>query len=128
VNGGKIGKQKYGIPTLPWSQTGFPHYIGSLRYTCAVEAPMKYMGQQLFLKFDRVGSAAEVKVNGKHAGLLLWRPYALDITNLLVAGENSIEVTVANTASNLLGTPVPAGLIGRPYIAPYWRHRIRFEE
>jgi hypothetical protein len=83
------------------------------------------LAQQLFLKFDRIGSAAEVKINDRRAGVLLWQPYSLDITDFVVQGENSIEVTVANTAANLLGRPIPSGLIGRPYIAPYWRHRIR---
>jgi hypothetical protein len=83
------------------------------------------MSQQLFLKFDRIGAAAEIKINGKPADVILWRPYSLDITDLVVQGENSIEVTVANTAVNLLGKPVPSGIIGKPYIAPYRRHRIR---
>ena len=87
---------------------------------------MKYTTQQLFLKFDRIGSTAEVKINGRRAGVLLWKPYILDITDLLIRGENSIEVTVANTAANLLARPIPAGLVGRSYIAPYWRHRIPF--
>jgi len=126
VNRDRVEKQRYRVPALPWSQIGLPHYIGCLTYKCRVEVPIKYMGQQLFLKFDQVGAAADVQVNGKHAGLMLWRPYTLDVTNLLVEGENSVEVTVANTAANLLGKPAPAGLIGRPYIVPYWRHRIRF--
>ncbi len=122
----RIVEQKYGVSPMPWSQVGFPNYIGSLTYRSSFDLPMKYMGQQLFLKLDRIGVAAEVKVNGKTAGVLLWRPYTLDVTELLNPGENTIEVTVANTAANLLGQPQPAGLIGRPYVVPYWRHRIRF--
>ncbi|UCD58361.1 MAG: hypothetical protein JSV16_04390 [Candidatus Hydrogenedentota bacterium] len=67
-----------------------------------------------------------MRVNGKHAGTILWRPYVLDVTQLFVQGKNSIEVTVADTAANLLAKPIPAGLMGKPYIVPYWRHRIRF--
>ena len=125
VKNDRIIEQKYWAPALPWSQIGLPNYIGALTYKSSFEVPIRYMSQQLFLKFDRVGAAAEVKINGGQAGVLLWRPYSLDITDFVVQGENSIEVTVANTAANLLGKPVPAGIIGRPYIAPYWRHRIR---
>ena len=125
VKSGRIVEQKYRVPTLPWSQIGLPDYIGSLTYKSSFEVPTSYMAQQLFLKFDRIGAVAEVKINNKPAGVILWRPYVLDVTNLLVQGENSIEVTVANTAANLLAEPVPAGIIGKPYIAPYWRHRIR---
>jgi hypothetical protein len=125
---GRVTEQKYRVPTLPWADIGLPHYIGAITYKNSFDLPLNYMGQRLFLKLDRIGSAADVQVNGKHAGVILWRPYVLDVTDLLAAGENTIEVTVANTAANLLGTPVPAGLIGRPYIVPYWRHRIRFGE
>lgn len=126
VEKGRITEQKYRAPSLPWSEIGFPNYIGALTYKSSFVLPMKYMGQQLFLKLERLGTAAEVKINGKHAGVILWRPYALDVTRLVVQGENSIEITVANTAANLLAEPVPAGIIGNPYIVPYWRHRIRF--
>ncbi len=126
VNKGTIVEQKYGTSALPWSQAGLPNYIGTLSYRATFDVPMTYMAQQLFLKLDRLGSAAEVKINGKNVGVILWRPYALDVTNFVVPGENSIEITVANTAANLLGEPIAAGLIGKPYIVPYWRHRIRF--
>ncbi len=125
VKGGRIVEQKHGAPMLAWSEIGLPNYIGALTYRSSFEMPMNYMAQRLFLKFDRIGAAAEVRINGKQAGTLLWRPYVLDITDFAAHGENEIEVTVANTAANLLAEPVPAGLIGRPYIAPYWRHRIR---
>jgi hypothetical protein len=128
VKKGVIVEQKYALPALPWSQVGLPNYIGTLTYRCSFQIPVQYMTQQLFIKFGEIGSAAEVKINGKHAGMLLWRPYRLDITNLVAHGENTIEVTVANTAANLLATPIPAGIIGRPYIIPYWRHRIRLEK
>ena len=127
VKKGKIIEQKYAAPALPWSQVGLPNYIGTLTYKSSFTIPIQYMAQQLFIKFGEIGTTAEVIINGKHAGTLLWRPYTLDITNLVVHGENTIEVSVANTAANLLAKPIPAGIIGRPYIVPYWRHRIRFE-
>ncbi len=125
VKDGRIVEQKYGAPALPWSEIGLPHYIGALTYKSSFEVPIRYLAQQLFLKFDSIGAAAEVKINGGSADVILWRPYSLDITDLVVQGENSIEVTVANTAANLLGKTVPSGIIGKPYIAPYRRHRIR---
>jgi len=127
VKKGRIIEQKYAIPALPWSRVGLPNYIGTLTYKSSFKIPIQYMAQQLFIKFGEIGTVAEVKINGKHAGTLLWRPYTLDITGLIAQGENAIEVTVANTAANLLAEPIPAGIIGRPYIVPYWRHRIRFE-
>jgi hypothetical protein len=127
VKKGRIVEQKYAAPALPWSQVGLPNYIGTLTYKAVFKIPVQYMAQQLFIKFKKIGTVAEVIINGKHAGTLLWRPYTLDITDLVVQGENTIEVNVANTAANLLAEPIPSGMIGRPYIVPYWRHRIRFE-
>jgi hypothetical protein len=128
VKKGRVVKQKYGASALPWAKIGLPNYIGTLTYKSSFELPQGYTAQQLFLKFENIGTAAEVKINGKRAGVMLWRPYSLDISGLAVEGENSIEVTVANTAANLLGKPVDSGIIGRTYIAPYWRHKIRLRK
>jgi hypothetical protein len=49
------------------------------------------------------GTVAEVKVNGKSAGLIGWQPYELDITSLAAAGPNRIEVIVYGSLKNLLG-------------------------
>ena len=45
---------------------------------------------------------AEVKVNGKEAGGVWTNPYTLDISALLMEGENSLEVTVWNNWRNRL--------------------------
>jgi hypothetical protein len=49
------------------------------------------------------GSVAEVKVNGKSAGIVGWQPYEADIGSLVRPGENRIEVVVRGTLRNLLG-------------------------
>jgi hypothetical protein len=49
-----------------------------------------------------VREAAQVYVNGKNAGAVWHPPYTVDVTPLLVAGENRIEVRVANLALNTL--------------------------
>jgi hypothetical protein len=55
-----------------------------------------------------VRDAALVYVNGKRAGSVWRPPYALDVTGLLRAGDNSIRVVVANTAINKLASgPLP---------------------
>jgi len=45
---------------------------------------------------------AEVTVNGKHAATLLLRPYRVDISGLVKAGENTLEVAVTNTLYNAM--------------------------
>ena len=49
-----------------------------------------------------VREAAQVWVNGKRAGAVWHPPYRVDVTDLLVAGANRIEVRVANLALNTL--------------------------
>ena len=44
-----------------------------------------------------------VRVNGKEAGTLVWRPHELDISSLLVEGENTLELELIGTLHNLLG-------------------------
>jgi hypothetical protein len=49
-----------------------------------------------------VREAAQVYVNGRHAGAVWHPPYALDVTGLLHTGRNRIEVRVGNLALNAL--------------------------
>jgi hypothetical protein len=47
-----------------------------------------------FLDMGKVCYTAEVKVNGQFAGRRIYEPYCLNITSLLKAGENTIEISV----------------------------------
>jgi hypothetical protein len=47
-----------------------------------------------------IHEAALVTINGQAAGALWHPPYRLDVTKLLKAGENHIEIRVYNTALN----------------------------
>ena len=54
-----------------------------------------------------IREAAVVTINGQPAGSVWHPPYRLDITGKLHAGENRIEIRVANTAINLLAGRTP---------------------
>ena len=43
---------------------------------------------------------AKVKVNGKYAGGLWTPPYQLDISDLVIPGENELEIEIVNTWVN----------------------------
>jgi hypothetical protein len=49
------------------------------------------------------GAVAKVAVNGKEAGYIYCKPAECDVTSLLAAGRNTIEVTVFGTPKNTLG-------------------------
>ncbi|MBR4961772.1 MAG: hypothetical protein IKY52_12820 [Clostridia bacterium] len=61
---------------------------------------------------NEVLDRADVTVNGKSAGVLLYKPYRLDITDLLTEGENTVTWTVTGSAANTYGKPVPTGVTG----------------
>jgi len=54
-----------------------------------------------------IREAAVVTINGQRVGSLWNAPYVLDVTQYLHAGDNQIEIEVANTAVNLLAGREP---------------------
>ena len=55
-----------------------------------------------------VREAAEIFVNGKRAGSVWGAPYELDLTGLLRAGDNRLEIIVSNLMINrMAGEPLP---------------------
>ena len=57
-----------------------------------------------YLNLGKVGYIAEVTINGKLAGLHWYGDAVLDVTGLLKAGDNSIEVKVTTLMSNYMQT------------------------
>jgi hypothetical protein len=49
-----------------------------------------------------IRDAAEVYVNGERAGFVWHPPYAIDVTNFLRTGRNTVRMVVGNTAINSL--------------------------
>lgn len=54
-----------------------------------------------------VHDRADVYVNGKDAGSLLFRPFRLDITDRMNDGENTVTVKIVGSPANTYGKPVP---------------------
>ena len=78
------------------------------------------MGQRVFAEPEMQDDVLEVLVNGQSAGVRLWDPYQVDVTNLIKPGENTLELRVANTLVNLLEAVArPSGLAGTPKLVPY---------
>jgi hypothetical protein len=67
-------------------------------YRREFEIPPAFAGQRVFLTFDAVGDAAEVFVNGQHAGghIGAGLPFSVDITALVTipSASNRLEVMV----------------------------------
>jgi hypothetical protein len=60
-------------------------------------------GQYRVLLPKWYGSVAKVAVNGKEAGFITSPPWQREITNLVQAGENTIEIVAVGTLKNTLG-------------------------
>lgn len=52
------------------------------------------------LELEPFNGAAKVRVNGTEAGIVWCSPWSVDISGLVKAGENEIEIEVANSALN----------------------------
>ena len=110
------------LQAQPWTKQGYPHFSGRAIYRKRFELPEAFTGQRVFIEPDMEDDVLEVLVNGQSAGVRLWAPYQIEITDLLKAGENVLELRVANTLVNLLeGVDRPSGLAGAPKLVPYRR-------
>jgi hypothetical protein len=94
-----------------WSKNeGLASYSGGAWYRKTVSLPA---GKSFTLDLGNVAASAEVRVNGKPAGIRVSPPWAFDISNWAKPGENRIEVLVCNTLANHYCT-VPTGYRGSP--------------
>ncbi len=86
----------------PWNEQGHPLYAASVSYTQNFDIP-SLMGQYMVSLPAWYGSVAKVIVNGKPAGYIYHQPWECDVTKLVRAGTNTIEVIVIGTLRNTLG-------------------------
>jgi hypothetical protein len=88
-------------------------------YRKRFELPESFAGQRVFLEPEMQDDVLEVIVNGRSAGVRLWEPYQVEVTDLLKPGDNTLELRVANTLVNLLErVERPSGLAGAPKLVP----------
>jgi Glycosyl hydrolases family 2, sugar binding domain len=120
-----------------WPDPEVRYFSGTATYVAYVAAPTFTKSQRVLLHFQDVREIARVKVNGKYAGTIWAKPFALRVDQFLKPGENILELEVTNlwpnrvigdlqdssaqryTETNIKScrstSPLlPAGLIGRP--------------
>ncbi|MBQ9922689.1 MAG: hypothetical protein IJO52_10910, partial [Clostridia bacterium] len=60
-----------------------------------------------------VCEVCSARLNGKELGVKLWAPYTFDVSGMLCDGDNVLEITVTNPASNKYDNDgAKSGLIG----------------
>ena len=80
------------------SNPGVKYFSGTATYRNRFGIPAA--PETLFLDLGAVREVAEVRVNGKDAGILWKPPYRVDIAPLLKSGTNEIEIFVTNLWNN----------------------------
>jgi hypothetical protein len=80
------------------------YFSGTATYRTAFRVRPDFVSEQRRLDLDLGGVAAlaEVKLNGKDLGVLWKPPFCADVTDVLKAGENHLEVRVTNLWPNRL--------------------------
>ena len=87
-----------------WTLQGYLHYPGSMVYEFSLP-PKQEKDKQYLLKMGEYrATLAEVKINGKSAGILMGNTEKeLDITEYLGDKENLLELCVVGSPRNLFG-------------------------
>jgi hypothetical protein len=86
------------------------YFSGTAAYVKHFEAPAAWFakGSQIWIDLGDVKNIAEVVVNGKSMGIVWRKPFRVNITSALSAGNNRLEVKVTNLWINrLIGDAQP---------------------
>jgi hypothetical protein len=77
-------------------------FSGTAGYTTSIRVPDEFIdsGYALELDLGQVAEVAEVSVNGAPTGVTWKPPYRVDVSGLLKAGTNRLEVKVTNLWHN----------------------------
>ncbi|QNA42662.1 glycosyl hydrolase [Lacibacter sediminis] len=76
------------------------YYSGTAVYRKTIQIGQPVAGEQVLLRFPRLGSIARVFVNGKEVSTVWCSPWEADLTSYIKNGENEIEIQVVNSLTN----------------------------
>ncbi len=89
-----------------WTESkndGIRFFSGIATYRKTIDVPESLAGKkQVFLQLGDLAEIAEVTLNGKRLGLVWLPPYRIDVSGVLRAGKNQLEIRVANLWANRL--------------------------
>jgi hypothetical protein len=103
LEGGPVPPKDFTTSELRcWTRLGdkeAERFAGAARYTITVNLP-DTNADGWFLDLGDVRESARVWVNGQPAGVLVAHPFRVDLTGLLTAGSNELEIEVTNLSAN----------------------------
>ncbi len=92
-------------PLQDWTlhkEEGIQHYSGKATYRQKFTVPGAWKGGRICLDLGKVCDLAVVRVNGQQLKTLWMAPWRVDVSDVLHAGENLLEVDVINAWNNRL--------------------------
>ncbi len=110
-------KETFNISSL--HTQGFPFFCGKLR----LSKKFNLSDTQYCIKFTPYGiNAVTVTVNGKKIPPVIWEPYEVNLSELLLKGDNEIEIEISTTMRNLFGPHhIPLGELYTVNPGDYYR-------
>jgi alpha-L-rhamnosidase/Glycosyl hydrolases family 2, sugar binding domain len=76
------------------------YYSGIVKYGKIIQSGKNVPGEQVLLRFLKIGSLARVFLNGKEVSTVWCSPWEADITPYIMEGENELEIHVVNSLVN----------------------------
>jgi len=99
---GEIVEEPAELHAGSWLEQGYPFYSGMMTYQTTFEVPTD--GKRIFLRLKHPsGILYKVRVNGRPAGKILWRPFEIELTPHLKSGRNELEIEVVASRQNTHG-------------------------
>ncbi len=91
----------------PWNENkneGIKYFSGTATYTKTIDVAEEWIAENnsIYIDLGEVANVAEVFVNGKSMGVAWKTPFKLNISDVLTAGENELEIKVTNLWVNRL--------------------------
>lgn len=83
----------------------YASFAGWMRYRARFTLSEEEAGKIRALSLGEVGMTARVRVNEKELGERICTPYLFDVSGALIAGENTMEIVVANTLAGAVRDP-----------------------
>jgi hypothetical protein len=113
---------------VSWSESADPnvkYFSGVGTYAKTIDVPASWLkaGARLWIDLGSVKNLAEVAVNGQSLGVVWKPPFRVDVTSVLKAGSNGLEIKVADLWVNrLIGDEQPGVVKRITYTAmPFYR-------
>ena len=92
------------IPLNEHADPGVKFFSGTASYHCDFDVPEDLLtaDQRIELDLGDMAVMADVALNGRHLGILWKSPFRIDVTTGLSAGQNTLDIAVANLRVNRL--------------------------